>query len=222
MTEFDGRFKRLADAPDIVVVNNYKCGFSSSNLLRYHDVTELGSEDTVIFFYRDVVLRAVSVFINWCITDERYATGDSWLLDNLRRHRGDDAHRAFLQLFDRSRHDEAFAIYAAALDAIASWNEHTRPQVEILRTYDIDAGRIDHFVELERSAEFTRLTGLDFPYDRTNESDGEVKRSLIRLLIDEPSLPAELERVYRADREFFAEHGLTTVRWQDLGRATTR
>lgn len=61
---FDSRWKRLAGNQRFILINNFKCGFSSSNLLAWEPVTKIRGDDQVILFYRDVFMRAVSVFIN--------------------------------------------------------------------------------------------------------------------------------------------------------------
>ena len=212
VVEYDSRFKRLNAAPDVVLINNFKCGYSSSNRLPYRIVNEIRDHDTVVFFYRDVILRAVSAFIHWCITDERHATERDWLLHNLRRHLDDESYGELLQLFARGRHTDAFRVYADSLPSIAGWNNHTLPQVEILEYFGVE--RLDHFVELERPGYFARLTGTAFPWEDSNRSDAGIKRSIIRLLVEDDKLRADIEHVYAEDLEFFAANGLSTIDWR--------
>jgi hypothetical protein len=61
--DYDTRFKRLAVNPRFVVINNGKCGFSSSNMLHSEPAASISGDDETVFFYRDIVSRAISVFI---------------------------------------------------------------------------------------------------------------------------------------------------------------
>lgn len=211
MTEYDSRIKRLSDNPRIILINNYKCGFSSSNLLEHSIVSEINADDTVILFYRNIFLRAISLFVNWCITDDRYATGESWLLENLREELGRSQYARFLDHLHKNELAHAFASYAGALDQIYkryahALHAHTQTQVEILEYYGIN--RIDHFVELENSAEFVRLTNIEFPYDKNNRSNPATKQTLAQCLLNSPRWQDSFRETYAKDIEFFRNHNI--------------
>jgi len=211
---YDTRLKRLTNNPRFVLINNFKCGFSSSNLLAYQRVTHISAEDEIILFYRNVVSRAISVFINWCILDDRFFQQSGWLWNNLRAAWTARRYRHFLDLLQAHRYGDAFGLYVDALQIIATQDNHTLPQVALLEYYGLD--RVDHFVELENCSQFAEVTGIGFPHDKTNESDARVKASVVRALSGDAAAQRVLNDVYRKDLEFFARHGLRCRHWHSL------
>jgi hypothetical protein len=206
MKQWDSRFKRLSGAPGIVLINNYKCGFSSSNLLAHTTLTHIDDEEVVILFYRNIFLRAISVFINWCITDERYRTEKGWLFENFKRRLDHDQYTRFLGWMRMGWMTKAFWFYVESLDLVIEMNNHTLPQVSIFEYYGNI--RIDHFVELENCHDFERLTGLAFPYQRDNKSEAGLKQSLIACLNNSERLQGRLRKLYRKDIDFFGRQGI--------------
>ncbi len=208
---YDSRFKRLLRRPDYVVINNYKCGFSSSNLLESQTVLRIAPEDTVILFYRQIFLRVVSTFINWCITDERYKQEQGWLLANIRDAVGHADYGQFLHRLGNNQIREAFEFYLGVLTAIYMMNNHTLPQCTILEYYGI--AKVDHLVDLDNSARFHDITEIHFPFDARNRSDGAVKDALLALLRDKGALQAEIRNIYQADIDYFARKNVVIDRW---------
>jgi len=212
---YDSRLKRLSCQPHFILINNYKCGFSSSNLLPHEGVCTISPDDQVIFFYRDISLRAISVFINWCITDDRYVHESGWLLNNLKAELPNVRYSELLDLLFSQRYTEAFRIYVETLETIANQNNHTAPQITLLEHYALD--KIDYFIELENSADFYQLTNIHFPHDQKNKSNLTIKHALIKYLTNNKSLQQELNKIYRDDLAFFGANDLTCIRWQDIG-----
>jgi hypothetical protein len=208
---YDARFKRLLRRPDCVVINNYKCGFSSSNLLESQTVLRIAPEDTVILFYRQSFLRVVSTFINWCITDERYKHQDGWLLANIRDAVGDADYAQFLHCLGNDQMREAFELYLSVLRSIYMKNNHTLPQCAILEYYGI--ATVHHLVDLESSARFYDITKIQFPFDAGNRSDRAVKDALLALLRDKGALQAEIRDIYQADIDYFARKNVLIDQW---------
>lgn len=206
VTQWDTRFKRLSDAPGTVLINNYKCGFSSSNLLSYTTLSHIDDNEVVIFFYRNIYLRTISTFINWCITEERYLNEKDWLLRNFKARLDHDEYARFLGLMRMGRMTEAFRFYVESLDLVIEMDNHTLPQNAIFDYYgDI---RVNHFVDLDNCNEFERLTGLVFPYHKSNKSDEKIKKSLIYYLKYNEKIRILLRNIYRKDIEFFKRHGI--------------
>lgn len=206
LTSYDSRLKRLSHDPRFILINNYKCGYSSSNKLPHWPVHTIADGDVIVFFYRSIYLRAVSIFVNWCITDARYETEDGWLFTNLGRAMTDAAYRDFLAALRGGQHPDAFGMFLENLETIAAWNDHTRPQTDVLDRYRID--RVDHFIELENNRPFRQLTGVDFPYDMANRSATPLKLSLIDVLLTEDRLRGALQEIYRKDLDFQERHNL--------------
>lgn len=209
--EFDIRIKRLRDNPRYILINNYKCGFSSSGELAYDKVTRISPQDQVILFYRNIFARAISVFINWCISEERHLHEKDWLLRNLKRELSTPDYQGFLGLLRVHRYTDAFRVYVNALTMVCRMDNHTLPQVALLEYYHID--KVDHFVELENSAAFMAITNIPFPYDYSNQSDVLIKQSLQRCLRADESLQRRLRRIYQKDLAYFAGHGLDCGSW---------
>lgn len=204
---YDSRLKRLLKGFDYVVINNYKCGFSSSNLLETQKVLRIIADDKVILFYRNIFLRTVSTFINWCITNDRYRHEEGWLLINIKNCLSESEYKHFIDLFLEGRFDQAFIVYVKILERIYQKNNHTLPQVALLEYYNID--KIDHFIELENNAEFKRITGIEFPHDRANESNTAVKSSILSLLKSSDQLKSIVRHIYQKDISFFEGHGFS-------------
>ena len=214
MTDYDSRFKRLPGNPGVIVINNYKCGFSSSNLLAHDSVTRLGWEDPVILFYRNIFIRVISVFIDFSITDDRYLDEKGWLFKNLKYHLGSPAYDVYLDLLRTGKAIEAFLVFMGVLELIYKMDNHSLPQVAILEYYDVD--RIDNFIELENSIAFHRLTDIPFPYEKNNKSDQEIKGSLKHCLKSSERLQSLLRHIYRKDIEFFSGQGIDVAKTQAL------
>jgi hypothetical protein len=214
LTDYDSRFKKISDNPRYIVINNYKCGFSSSNLLVHSKVTSIAKEDTVILFYRNIFQRAMSVFINWCITDDRHVSQDSWLLKNLQQQLDQSAYEWFLDLLRANKIVDAFTMYLDTLDQVYEMDNHTLPQVAIFEYYGFI--RIDHFVDLEDSAAFFRLTSTEFPYEKSNKSNAKIKRALVRYLKSSERLQSILRHIYRKDIEYFKSHNIDVASLRSL------
>jgi hypothetical protein len=210
----DHRLKRLSDNPRFIIINNYKCGYASSNILRSEPVTEIRADDQLIFFYRDILLRSVSVFINWCVNDQQRASSENWLLENLARNLSDAGFENFSSLLERRQYTEAFDVFVKILPAMYHLNEHTMPQTHILDFHAIK--RLDYFVELENCVEFNRITGIAFPLDYSNKSSVAVKQRLIQFLQDTPGARDILHGIYKPDIEFFETNGLVCEGVADL------
>ena len=162
----------------------------------------LSGEDKIILFHRNIFLRAVSVFINWCITDDRYKSDSGWLLGNMRECLGESEYQCLIGLFYEDRIAEAFAIYAEMLEQIFHKNNHTLPQTEILDYYGIE--NVHYHVELENSEQFFRITNVRFPFDKKNASDRRIKQRLLQSLSGSKRLRAKLRNVYSADVSYFS------------------
>lgn len=209
LTGYDSRLKRLAHDPRFILINNYKCGYSSSNKLRHQPVNSIEQKDKVIFFYRSIYMRCISCFIHWFITDARYETERGWLFFNIKRAMTDAAYHDFLILLRTGQHATAFSVFLEKLDVIEAWNDHTKPQTRILEYYQVD--RIDHFIELEKCRPFREITGIDFPYDMANRSPTPLKLSLIDVLLSEDRLRGALQEIYRQDLEFQERNNLACL-----------
>ena len=209
---YDIRLKRLKANPHFIIINNYKCGFSSSNMLAFLGVHEINPDDEVIFFYRSPFLRAISVFINWLITDDRYRREEGWLIENLGAHLGAQAYKRFLNQLQMEDYADALGTYVQALESIAELNDHTRPQSCLLQQYDI--WKLDHFIELENNTAFRTITGLEFPTDQKNVSAFHIKSSLVRCLESNSHLRQRLRSIYQQDFDFFDENGLECSSWR--------
>lgn len=199
--KYDARFKRLSQNPGFVIINNYKCGFSSSNLLEARQLVRLSSEDKIVFFYRNIFSRAVSVFINWCITDDRYKYSGGWLLNNISEFLGDSEYEYFIGLFYEDAIAEAFTIYAEVLEHIYQKDNHTLPQTQILDHYGIE--NVHYHVDLDKSEQFFTITNVPFPFDKKNASDRNIKQRLLRCVYDSRRLRVKLRKVYSADVSYF-------------------
>jgi len=206
ITQWDTRFKRLSDAPGTVLINNYKCGFSSSNLLSYTTISHIDDDEFVIFFYRNIYLRTISTFIHWCITEDRYLNESGWLLKNFKARLDNDEYARFLGLMRMGRITDAFRFYVESLDLVIEMDNHTLPQIAIFEYYGNI--RVNHFIDIENCDEFERLTGIAFPYHKNNKSDEEVKKNLIQYMGDSEELQSIVRNLYRKDIEFFGRHGI--------------
>lgn len=207
LERYDSRLKRLLNRPEFVLINNYKCGFSSSNCLKTRELVRISSDDEVILFYRNIFLRTVSTFINWCITDDRFKNNSGWLLRNMEIALGESEYVRFIGLLSGCEYERAFEIYIHVLESMHQQNAHTSPQVKLLEYYSIR--NINHFIELENNDEFERLTGVAFPHDRTNQSNGTIKTRILRLLNDGYELQNRLRWIYQDDILFFERHGFS-------------
>jgi hypothetical protein len=83
MDYLDNRIKKIKNT-NFIIINNYKCGFTSSNKLPYERIVSINSKDIVIFFCRDIELRTISLFINWIIDDNRLIEERGWLVRNIK------------------------------------------------------------------------------------------------------------------------------------------
>lgn len=211
---FDNRFKRLSQAPNFVTINNYKCGFSSSNLLPHQLIDTIHPADRVIFFYRDIHMRALSVFINWCITGQRYQTEDGWLFRNLKAVMDGSTYRFFVDCLKAGEYEQAFDLYVAYLTEFGPLDNHTLPQHEIIDYYKLD--QFDYFVELESVEYFSQLTGIQFPYEKSNKSDRTIKNRLQKRIATDLLLHQKISDYYKPDTDFFVSKGLTSHPWRKI------
>ena len=202
-TRYDPRFKRLLSNYRYITINNYKCGFSSSNLLEYQKVLTIFPQDKIVLFYRNIFTRAISTFINWCITDERYQSGEGWLLANMANALGDSGYKDFVGLLRDGKIGEAFGVYVESLGRIYTENDHTLPQTRVLDYYEVD--RVDYMVDLEDNESFYRITNVPFPYDRTNKSAKEVRDLVLLSLKHNERWQEALRNVYEKDIRFFRD-----------------
>ena len=212
LVDYDSRLKRLSDVPDTIIINNYKCGFSSSNLLKYRKVETIYLTDRIVFFYRNVYLRTISVFVNWCITDYRYRTQEGWLFTNLKNALDPLSYRTFMNALHEKNYAEAFKYYINSLKLIAPLNGHTLPQIRILEEYQID--KINNFVELENSYLFKDITGISFPFNEDNKSDRTVKHTLVMAISCNKRFQRIIEEIYQCDLDYFEKMGLNCIDWK--------
>ncbi|MEO0545022.1 MAG: glycosyltransferase [Pseudomonadota bacterium] len=159
-------------------------------------------------------MRALSVFINWCITDQRYNTEDGFLFKNLKAVMDSETYRFFLDCLKAGEYEQAFDLYVAYLTEFGPLDNHTLPQLEIIDYYKLD--RFDYFVELERADYFHQITNIQFPYEKSNQSDRTIKNRLQKRIAIDPLLHKKISDYYKQDTDFFASKGLTCHPWRKI------
>ena len=182
-----------------IIINNYKCGYSASNILPYDRVESINSNNIVIFFYRDIELKTISLFINWIIDGNRLTEESGWLVCNIKRSFSKEIYNKFCNLYDTDI-KECFKMFILEiLQNIYHMNNHSIEQSNIIEYYNIK--KIHYNINLDKDiSKFKHITGLDFPHK--NNGDSIIKNSLYKYLQKNDELKNKLKSIYHYDERF--------------------
>lgn len=195
---YDNRIKKIKDT-NFIIINNYKCGYSASNILPYDRVESINSNNIVIFFYRDIELKTISLFINWIIDGNRLTEESGWLVCNIKRSFSKEIYNKFCNLYDTDI-KECFKMFILEiLQNIYHMNNHSIEQSNIIEYYNIK--KIHYNINLDKDiSKFKHITGLDFPHK--NNGDSIIKNSLYKYLQKNDELKNKLKSIYHYDERF--------------------
>ena len=194
-----------------LIITNYKCGFSSlshiEEALPIKNYKESKQLKNIIFIYRDIYLRNISVFLNWCI---RRLNFDSWLNNILKEKLGKKKFKKFKKLIKKNNIIKAYKIFLKKLKEFKQKNQHLHSQIIIFDKFRL-ADRNPIFINLDNKNDVIKMENIiDRKIPIYNESSNNDKEILFKFLKSRRGFWYRkiLDRLYYDDIALFKANSL--------------
>jgi len=146
---------RIVKINNYTIVTNFKCMFSSLNLLSIEEYNPIIKKN-VIFLYRNIFKKLISCFLHWsvCYIDK---DDKKWLNDILSNLKCFDFNQ-FSKLIKNNKLIDGFKLFLDNLKFIYNKNPHLHPQIKIIKDNKIK--NISKFINIDNYNELCTFENL--------------------------------------------------------------
>ena len=201
------QLSRIVKINNYTVVTNFKCMFSSLNLLQI-DQYNPKVKNNVIFLYRNIFKKLISCFLHWCVGYKK-SNNKKWLhkiLYNLKHFN----YKLFNNLLIEDKLIDAFKMFLDILKYIFKLNAHLHPQVYILRNNSIS--KIDNFINIDKSDDITKFEKLICQKTSKTVSTSKVNACILfNFISNDPYYSELIKNVYHEDIKYFQNLNVSLI-----------
>lgn len=191
---------RLIKINNFIILCNFKCGYSSLSAVKKKVIEpKIKKNDKIVFVYRNIFNRNISVFLNWCYRKNKI--NESWLLANMQEILDTELFCKFMKLKD-SNLIEAYKIFLDNLHFINFKNAHLVEQCKIVSKYNVK--KINYFINIDDQSNVQMLSDLiSTKLECYNKSDDDTKTLLTNFLESHERYRNIIKQRYKNDISYF-------------------
>ena len=192
---------RIIKINNFIILCNFKCGYSSFSAIKDKIIEpKVKKSDKIIFVYRNLFNRNISVFLNWCYRKNKI--DDSWLLVNMQEKLNSVQFDNFMKL-KNSNLVEAYKIFLNNLHLINFKNAHLAEQCKIVNKLN-SKKKISYFINIDDQNNVQMLSDLiSTKLECYNKSDDNTKKILISFLDNNEVYKNVIKNRYKNDIIYF-------------------
>lgn len=193
---------RVVKKNEFIIITNYKCAFSSLNKLSNLEIDpQITNKSKIIFNYRDIYSRNISVFLHWYV---RLYYTNNYIMNFLKEVVEKDEYNNFYKLIENGEIIDAYKFFLENLHKFYFKNPHFHPQCKIIKN-----NKINYFFNIDKKKDidqFHNLIGEHMPI--SNMSDINDQNKLKNFINNDKEYKKILDDIYEEDIIFFKHYDI--------------